>query len=85
MDRYKNVHLQLELEKSSKIICVAYKQTGEEHKFLVLTNIGRVCLQPTDKSMLVDIYYSSRALPELDISNYNHEGEYFIKSLVYKG
>ncbi len=93
LDRYKNVQIELDLIKSLGVTCVKYKQTGEDHnaknlgnnKFLVLTNVGRVCLQPTSKNMLVDIYYSSRALPGLDINSYTQEGEYFINSLVYKG
>ncbi|CAH1904195.1 exported hypothetical protein [Candidatus Nitrotoga sp. HW29] len=87
--RYKNVVTNYELINSMPSYCVAYKQTAEDHEaknlngnqYLMLINKGVICLHPTIKNQLVDIYYSSRAIPDLKFMEFTKEIESFIGSL----
>ena len=40
-----------------------------------MTNVGRVCMEPTKKNKLVDIHYSVRSVPNLNIDSYISEGD----------
>ena len=87
--RYKNVIARYEIDNSISSYCVSYQQTAEDHEannlngneYLVLINKGIICLHPKIKNQLVDIYYSSRAIPNLKFMEFTKEVEDFIKSL----
>ncbi len=87
--RYKNVVTSYEIISSISSYCVAYKQAAEDHeaknlngnKYLMLINKGVICLHPKTKNQLVDIYYSSRAIPNLKFMEFTKEVENFIESL----
>jgi len=90
--RFKNPTTDLTINKVNGIVCVNYKEQAEDHKakslgshsFLIMTNVGRVCMEPKEKNKLVDIHYSIRSVPKLNIDNFVSEGNEFINSLVYK-
>ena len=90
--RFKNAVIDLSIDKIESIVCINYKEQAEDHKaknlgnhkFLIMTNVGRVCMEPTKKNKLVDIHYSVRSVPNLNIDSYISEGDNFINSLVYK-
>lgn len=87
--RYRNVVSSYEIDSSISSHCIAYKQTVEDHeaknlngnKYLVLINKGIICLHPKMKNHVVDIYYSSRATPDLKFVEFTKEVEDFIRSL----
>jgi hypothetical protein len=90
--RYKNVVARYEMNDSISPYCVSYQQTAEDHEannlnkneYLVLINKGVICLHPKIKNQSMDIYYSSRAIPNLKFMEFTKEVEDFIKSLKIK-
>ncbi len=90
--RFKNQTSKLSINKLNGIVCVNYKEQAEDHKaknlgshkFLIMTNAGRICMEPKEKNKLVDIHYSVRSVPNLNIDSFVSEGDKFINSLVHK-
>ncbi len=90
--RFKNASSSLAINKKNGITCINYKELAEDHKaknlgshqFLIMTNVGRVCMEPKEKNQLIDIHYSVRNVPKLNVDSFTLEGEKFINSLVYK-
>ena len=81
--RYKNGIVRCEPDNAISPYCVSYQMTAEDHgaknlngnEYLVLIDKGIICLHPKIKNQVIDIHYSSRAIPNLKFTELTKEGE----------
>jgi hypothetical protein len=72
--------------------CVRYRMTVHDHgahnrgnhAFLSMHIAGRFCTHPQNPNAAVDIFYSTRQIPEYDANDLHAEGEAFIDSLAFE-
>jgi len=88
--RYSNTSSSFQIEAQQQS-CVRYRTSAHDrnaknkgsHEFLFLQVVGRFCLHPQDRTVAVDIYYSTRHVPKFDPKDLFSEGEGFLQSLQF--
>jgi len=85
-NRYKNPASSFIIDSSIAAYCVTYKQKVDvvnDDTYKVLTIKGLICLHPVKRNYIIDVYYTSRAIPGLDHTILTQEAEDFINSLNF--
>jgi len=88
--RYSNTSSSFHIE-SQQNSCVRYSLSANDHgapeegrhDHLLMRAVGRFCMHPEDRGVAVDIYYSARHAPDVDVRSLLAEGEEFLDSLQF--